>query len=70
VVQTFAGMVKGRRMKGGREHATNLNAAFELRMKADYSNEDLTETGRQLRDQVRPFLEFCRELVEPAAPAG
>jgi hypothetical protein len=39
-------------------------------MKADYRHEDLTEAGRSLRDQVRPFLEFCRKLVDRAAGGG
>jgi uncharacterized protein len=68
VVETFGRMVKRRRVRSGGGHAAALEAAFELRMKADYGNEDLTETGRELRAQVGPFLVFCRKLVESAAP--
>jgi hypothetical protein len=39
-------------------------------MKADYGNDDLTEAGRLLRDQVGPFLDFCRNLVERADREG
>ena len=70
VVETFARMVKRGRMKGGKDHATALETAAELRMKADYGNDDLTEAGRLLRDQVGPFLDFCRSLVERADREG
>ena len=66
VVETFKRTVRRRRLAGGRDHAVALEAAFELRMKADYGSDDLTEAGRQLRDQVAPFLEFCRKLVDAA----
>lgn len=69
-VVTFKKMVMRPRIKGGRQHATALEAAFELRMRADYGNEDLTEEGRRLRDQVRPCLDFCQKLVDVAAPGG
>jgi predicted nucleic acid-binding protein len=36
VVETFGRMVKRRRLSGGGGHAAALEAAFELRMKADY----------------------------------
>jgi hypothetical protein len=62
--------MRRRRIKGGREHAKALEAAAQLRMKADYGNEDLTEEGRALRDQVGPFLDFCRKLVDGPAPGG
>jgi hypothetical protein len=39
-------------------------------MKADYSHEDLTAAGRNLRAQVRPFLKCCRKLVDTAAGGG
>ena len=70
VVQTFARVVKRRRMKERREHAAALEAASKLRIKADYTEENLTETGRRLRAQVGPFLGFCRNLVDSAAPGG
>jgi len=70
VVKTFARMVKRHRMKEAREHAAALNAAFKLRIEADYGDEDLTEAGRKLRDQVGPFLEFCGRLVESAMRGG
>ena len=57
VVKAFKQAMRRRRIKGGREHAAALAGAAELRMKADYSHEDLTEAGRSLRGQVRPFLE-------------
>ncbi|MGH6904719.1 MAG: nucleotidyltransferase domain-containing protein [Geminicoccaceae bacterium] len=66
VVETFARMVKRRRLKGGAEQAAALESAAELRMKADYGNEDLTEAGRQLREQAGGFLDFCRGLVDRA----
>jgi uncharacterized protein len=67
VVKAFKQAMRRRRIKGGREHAAALAGAAELRMKADYGHEDLTEAGRSLRGQVRPFLEFCRRLVDTAA---
>lgn len=70
VVKTFKETLRRRRIKGGREHAAALEGAFELRMKADYGNEDLTEAGGRLRDQVRPFLGFCQKLVDTAGPGG
>jgi uncharacterized protein len=66
VVKAFNQAMRRRRIKGGREHAAAYAGAAELRMKADYSHEDLTEAGRSLRGQVRPFLEFCRTLVDTA----
>jgi uncharacterized protein (UPF0332 family) len=66
LVETFNRMVRRRRLAGGRDHAVALETAFELRMKADCGSEDLTEAGRQLRDQVAPFLEFCRKPVDAA----
>ena len=47
-----------------------LEAAFKLRMKADYGDEDLTEEGRKLRALVGPLLAFWRKLVDAAGPAG
>ena len=70
VVETFARMVKRQRTKEAREHAAALNAAFKLRIEADYGDEDLTEAGRKLRDQVGPFLEFCGRLVGLAMRGG
>jgi len=70
MVTTFAGMVKRHRMKEAREHAAALDAAFKLRIEADYGDEDLTEAGRKLRDQVGPFLEFCEKLVKSAMRGG
>jgi predicted nucleotidyltransferase/uncharacterized protein (UPF0332 family) len=66
VVETFQRMVRRRRLAGGRDHVVALEAAFELRMKADYGSDDLTAAGRQLRNQVAPFLEFCTKLVDAA----
>jgi predicted nucleotidyltransferase len=70
VVETFERMAKRRRAEGGRGHAAALEAAFELRMKADYGSDDLTDAGRQLRDRLRPFLDFCRNLVDRAERKG
>jgi uncharacterized protein (UPF0332 family) len=70
VVGAFKQAMRQRRIKGGREHAAALAGAAELRMQADYSHEDLTEAGRSLRAQVRPFLEFCRMLVDTAVGGG
>lgn len=70
VVETFARMAKGHRVKGGREHGTALESAFQLRTEADCGSEDLTDAGRQLRAQVEPFLGFCRKLVDAAAARG
>jgi hypothetical protein len=70
VVDTFKAMVKRRRAKTGREHATALEIAFKLRMKADYGSEDLTQAGRELRDRMDPFLVYCQTLVEAAARGG
>jgi uncharacterized protein (UPF0332 family)/predicted nucleotidyltransferase len=70
VVANFKRVMGRRRIKEGREHAATLADAAELRIKADYSHEDLTEAGRSLRGQMRPFLEFCRRLVDTAAGGG
>jgi uncharacterized protein len=70
VVKAFKRAMTRRRIKGGREHAAALADAAELRIKADYSHEDLTEAGRSLRAQVRPFLECCRKLVDTAVGGG
>jgi uncharacterized protein len=70
VVDTFKAMIKRRRAKTGRERATALESAFELRMKADYGSEDLTQPGRELRDRMGPFLVYCQMLVEAAARGG
>lgn len=70
VVRMFKETLRRRRIKGGGEQAAALEGAFELRMKADYGNEDLTEAGPRLRDPVRPFLGFCQKLVDTAAPGG
>ena len=68
VVETFKEMMRRRRIKGGRDYAVALEGAAKLRMKADYGNEDLTEAGRRLRDQIESFLGFCGKLVDAAAP--
>jgi uncharacterized protein len=70
VVETFKRTVKRRRLTGGREHADVFGSAFELRMEADYGNEDLTEAGQQLRAQMGRFLAFCRNLVDAAGSGG
>jgi predicted nucleotidyltransferase/uncharacterized protein (UPF0332 family) len=70
LVETFARMVRRRRLKGGAERAAALESAAELRMKADYGNEDLTEAGRQLREQAGGFLDVCRGLVDKAERGG
>lgn len=70
VVKAFKRAVRRHPINGGREHAAALADAAKLRTKADYSAEDLTEAGRRLRAQVRPFLEFCRKLVDSAAGSG
>jgi uncharacterized protein len=67
VVETFGRMVKRRRLMGGGGHAAALKSAAELRLTADYGDEDLTEVGQELRAQVGTFMEFCRKLVESAA---
>ena len=64
VVETFARTAKRRRLgSAATDLAKTLSEAYELRGKADYGNEDLTEAGRQLRAQVAPFLAFAREVV-------
>ncbi len=70
VIETFARMAKRQRAKALGEHAATLKAAYELRIKADYSNQDMTEVGRQLREQVAPFLSCCRKLVDQQADKG
>ena len=57
-------------MKEAREHAAALDAAFELRIEADHGDEDLTEAGGKLRDQVGRFLDFSRNLVDRADGEG
>ncbi len=66
VVKAFKRSMRRHRINGGREHAAALADAAELRTKADYSQEDLTEAGRSLRDQVAPFVDFCGKLVDPS----
>jgi uncharacterized protein (UPF0332 family) len=70
VVETFARMAKRQRGKALREHATTLEAAYKLRIEADYGNKDLTEVGRQLRERVAPFLSFCHKIVDQQAGKG
>jgi hypothetical protein len=47
-----------------------LKAARELWIQADYGDDDLTEAGRQLREQVAPFLDCCRKIVDQRADNG
>ena len=68
VLEAFKRFAKRQRSKAMREQATTLEAGYELRIEADYSSKDLTEMGRQLREQVRPFLDSCRDRVD--RPAG
>jgi uncharacterized protein (UPF0332 family) len=70
VVETFKQTTRRRRLQGGRDHAAALANAFELRMEADYGDEDLTEAGRQLRAGLPRFLDFCRTLVDRAEAKG
>ncbi len=70
VVETFARMAKRQRGKALGGYAATLKAAYELRIHADYSDKDLTEAGRQLREQVAPFLTFCRGLVDQSSDKG
>jgi predicted nucleotidyltransferase len=69
VVATFTRMV--RRKELGQEAtdlAATLTEAYKLRVEADYRTVgDLTEQGRALRAQVRPFLALCTRLVEERA---
>ena len=68
VVETFAQTVKRRRLgQVATDCAMALSKAYELRAKADYGNEDLTEAGRRLRAQVAPFLALAREPGRAAA---
>jgi uncharacterized protein (UPF0332 family) len=65
VVETFAQTVKRRQLDPpAADCATALSEAYELRIEADYGNEDLTEAGRRLRAQVAPFLAFARGMVD------
>jgi uncharacterized protein (UPF0332 family)/predicted nucleotidyltransferase len=65
VVETFARTAKRRRLgPAATDLAKSLGEAYELRGKADYGNEDLTEAGRRLRAQVAPFLAFARGVVD------
>ena len=67
LVERFVQTVKQRRLgPAAVDCAATLSEAYELRAKADYGNEDLTEAARQLRAQVAPFLAFARGLVERA----
>jgi uncharacterized protein (UPF0332 family) len=68
VVDTFAQSVRRRRLDPpAADCATALSQAFELRIEADYGNEDLTEAGRRLRRQVAPLLALARSLVDQAS---
>jgi uncharacterized protein (UPF0332 family)/predicted nucleotidyltransferase len=65
VVETFAQTVKrGRLGPAATDCAATLSEAYELRAKADYGNQDLTEAGCRMRAQVAPFLAFARGLVD------
>jgi uncharacterized protein len=70
VIETFKKTVRRHRIKGGGGHAAALEAAAELRMEADYGDEDLTEAGQRLRDDLGAFLDFCRNLVARAESDG
>jgi uncharacterized protein len=71
VIATFTRMV--RRKELGQEAtdlAATLTEAYKLRAEADYRTVgDLTEQGRALRAQVRPFLALCARLVEERTTA-
>jgi uncharacterized protein (UPF0332 family)/predicted nucleotidyltransferase len=70
VVATFARMVERRKLgQEASDLAETLTQAHELRADADYSNKDLTEQGKALRTQMRPFLALCTRLVEERARA-
>ena len=64
VVEAFSRMAAHRCRKDIRAHAAALKAARELWIQADYGYDDLTEAGRQLREQVSPFLDCCFKLVD------
>jgi uncharacterized protein len=70
VVETFEKTIRMHRMRGGRGHAAALQTASKLRVKADYSYDDLTEAGRRLRDRVGPSIDFCLGLVDRADEDG
>jgi uncharacterized protein (UPF0332 family)/predicted nucleotidyltransferase len=64
VVSAFGDMVRRRRLgRAARGLARTLGQAYELRVEADYGSKDLTKAGRQLREWVPPFLDFCRGLI-------
>lgn len=65
VVETFGRTVSRRKLGPvAAECAARLVEAFELRIKADYGNQDLTEDGRRLREAVTPFLAMARSFVD------
>jgi uncharacterized protein (UPF0332 family) len=67
VVKAFARMVKrGKPGTAAADCAAILEQASKLRAQADYGKEDLTEAGRRLREQVAPFLTFCRSMLQQA----
>ena len=70
VVEAFSRMAERRRDKRIGGHAATLKAARELWIQADYGDDDLTEAGRQLREQVAPFLDCCRKIVDQRADNG
>jgi uncharacterized protein (UPF0332 family) len=47
-----------------------LGKARDLHAGAHHGYEDLTEQGKALRAQMRPFLALCAQLVEARARAG
>jgi uncharacterized protein (UPF0332 family) len=51
------------------EQASVLAKARDLHAKAHHGTRDLTEQGRALRAQMRPFLASCTRLVEERAGA-
>jgi uncharacterized protein (UPF0332 family)/predicted nucleotidyltransferase len=65
VVETFGQAVKRRKLgRSATRCAAALAAAYKLRAKADYGNQDLTEDGRRLREGVAPFLALARSLLD------
>jgi uncharacterized protein (UPF0332 family) len=68
VGEAFAEMVKrGGMAAPAPDLAGALEKAHELRKESDYGNQDLTEEGRWLRQQVGPFLAYSRSRVEEKA---
>jgi len=64
VIAAFKRLTRWRPEPEAPGHAAALTAAGKLRLEADYGSKDLTGPAQSVQAQVRPFLAFCRRLVE------